>query len=147
MLSVAVANANRATIPDEYARTGISKCSDNPAHSAIASIRARISVGVRPISVPYKTIFSAPVNSGLKPAPNSIIGATDPRTTTRPFVGGNTRATTFSNVDLPAPLRPMTATVSPRSICIETPLRAKNSSYSIRFLIVSMAVCLSEETR
>ena len=66
---------------------------------------------------------------------------------TLPCVGGRTRAITLRRVDFPAPLRPMIDTVSPRPMLNETLLRAKNSSYAKRRLMVSIAVCFSEETR
>ena len=40
-----------------------------------------------------------------------------PSSTTPPAVAGSSPAMTFSNVDLPQPLWPMTATYSPRAIC------------------------------
>ena len=62
---------------------------------------------------PFKNIFSRAVNSGSKPAPNSIIGDITPFTVTVPFVGFMTPETTFNSVDFPAPLLPIRPITSP----------------------------------
>src|SRR5262249_164232 len=47
----------------------------------------------------------------------------------RPSVGSVIRHRTFSSVDLPAPFRPMTPSVSPRLTSKDMSLSAQNSSY------------------
>ena len=62
-----------------------------------------------------------------KPAPSSSIGAMIPLTLTLPSVGLSTPAITLSKVDLPAPLKPSTPTLSPFSTVKEISLSAQNS--------------------
>ena len=60
--------------------------------------------------------------------PTSSRLATRPVISMRPLVGSVMRERTFKSVDLPAPLRPIIPTLSPRFTSKETSLRAKNSS-------------------
>ena len=73
-------------------------------------------------------MFSRPVSSGWKPVPTSSRLATRPLMVTRPAVGSVMRERIFSSVDLPAPLRPMMPTTSPRLTSKETSFSAQNSS-------------------
>ena len=60
------------------------------------------------------------------PASNKL--ALRPLIETRPVVGSVIRLRIFSNVDMPAPLRPMMLTTSPCLISKETSLSAQKSS-------------------
>src|SRR6204780_4054382 len=77
-------------------------------------------------------MFSRPVRSCWKPAPNSSRPASLPRTATSPCVGCNTPQMHLSRVDLPEPLRPRMPTVSPSLTLSETPSRAQKSSVDLR---------------
>ena len=72
-------------------------------------------------------IFSRPVNSGCKPPPISSSASTSPLTTTVPSVGGRFFVTSLSNVDFPAPLRPMMPMRAPGSRRKSMSRRAQNS--------------------
>ena len=58
-------------------------------------------------------MFSRPVISLLKPVPTSSMEATRPRMRISPSEGAVMRESSFSKVDLPAPLRPMMPRASP----------------------------------
>ena len=73
--------------------------------------------------------FSRPVSSGWKPVPTSRRLATRPLSLITPCVGAVTLERIFRSVDFPAPLRPMTPTVSPRLISMLTSSRARNRSF------------------
>ena len=73
-------------------------------------------------------MFSRPVSSGWKPVPTSSRLATRPRILTRPSVGSVMRERILSSVILPAPLRPMMPSTSPRLTSKLTSLSAQNSS-------------------
>src|SRR5580698_2436949 len=77
-------------------------------------------------------MFSRPVRSCWKPAPNSSRPASLPRTATSPLVGWSTPQMHLSSVDLPDPLRPRIPTVSPSLTVSETPSRAQKSSVDLR---------------
>jgi len=51
-----------------------------------------------------------------------------PPSRTRPRLGASTPAMTLSSVDLPAPLGPMTPTISPRSTSRSTPLSTSSAA-------------------
>jgi hypothetical protein len=51
----------------------------------------------------------------VEPVPTSSSELTRPRMTAWPFVGSTIRLSTLSSVDLPAPLRPITPSTSPRA--------------------------------
>ena len=59
-------------------------------------------------------MFSIPVYSILKPAPNSSNADIFPFTSIFPPVGVRTPVIIFKSVDLPAPFIPIIPTVSPR---------------------------------
>ncbi len=78
-------------------------------------------------------MFSRPVSSGWKPVPTSSSEPTRPSSVTCPSVGSVMRLRIFSSVLLPAPLRPMMPTTSPRLTSKQTSLRAqKELAWSIR---------------
>lgn len=68
---------------------------------------------VMPKIVPFKKIFSRPVNSGWKPVPTSNKLAMRPFTFICPVVGSVTRESNLSKVDLPAPFLPIIPSISP----------------------------------
>src|SRR5262245_18846899 len=103
--------------------------SASSANLTIASKRSESWRRDRPSRVPLRKMFSRPVSSGWKAAPNSSRGATRPRTRARPAVGRSTRATTLSSVLLPAPFRPMSPKTSPSSTVMLTSRSAQNSSW------------------
>ena len=72
--------------------------------------------------------FSRPVNSGLKPAPNSSNAANRPWRSMVPVDGSSVPQASCRKVDLPAPLRPIRPTASPRPTSRLTCRRAQNSS-------------------
>src|SRR5213082_4221664 len=72
-------------------------------------------------------MFSTPVNSGSKPAPNSSNAAIRPSCHTSPCVGSSVPAIICSRVDLPHPFGPMMPTVEPLSISKPTFCNAQNS--------------------
>ena len=61
-----------------------------------------------------KKTFSRPVRSGWKPVPTSSSAPARPQTRASPDVGSVTPERIFSSVVLPAPLRPMIPSTSPR---------------------------------
>ena len=99
-----------------------------PEKSTISSKRRRISARVMPRMAPFRKMFSRPVSSGWKPVPTSSRLATRPLIATRPSVGSVMRDRILSSVVLPAPLRPMMLTTSPRLISKSTSRSAQNSS-------------------
>ena len=109
----ATANASRTFIPEEYLLIGVSKNFSTPEKSTISSNFRSISFLCIPKIVPFRYTFSLPLNSGWKPVPTSRRLATRPRTLTSPDVGSVMRLIIFSNVLLPAPLRPITPSTSP----------------------------------
>ena len=76
-------------------------------------------------------MFSRPVSSGWKPVPTSSRLATRPAMVTRPSLGSVMRDRIFSSVDLPAPLRPMMPSTSPRLTSKLTSFSAQNSSVAV----------------
>ena len=58
-------------------------------------------------------MFSLPVKSGWKPAPNSSKEVSFPSTSIVPSLGKIIRVINFNKVDLPDPFTPIRATVSP----------------------------------
>src|ERR671919_82765 len=77
-------------------------------------------------------MFSRPVSSKWKPVPTSSREATRPRIARRPALGSVILETIFSSVLLPAPLRPISPTISPRATSKLTSLRAWNKLRSSR---------------
>src|SRR3984885_3322101 len=77
-------------------------------------------------------MFSRPVRSCWKPAPNSNRPASLPRTATSPLVGCRTPQMHLSNVDLPEPFRPRIPTVSPSRTVTATSRSAQKSSVALR---------------
>lgn len=69
----------------------------------------------------------APVNSWLKPEPNSSSAAIRPRVSTRPSVGDSTPVTICSSVPLPLPFLPTMPTDSPFSSSSEIWRKAQKS--------------------
>lgn len=124
LMSVAIANARRATIPSEYARRGTSAKSSNSENSRIPVNFAAISRLEKPCIEPLKKIFSLPESSGSRPAERPRIAPTFPFTITRPTVGLITPASVFRRVVFPAPLSPITPTISPFSAEKEMPCSA-----------------------
>src|SRR5579871_953804 len=99
------------------------------AKSTIASNCSRTSLRESPSSEALMQTFSAPVRSGWKPAPRSSSGAMRyPFTSTLPRSGWQSRVVRFSRVLFPAPLCPMTATLSPCWMRNEMSLSAWNFS-------------------
>ena len=88
-----------------------------------------ISSCVIPFNVPLRYIFSIPVYSGLKPAPNSNNADILPLTDTFPKVGFNTPVIIFNKVDLPLPFFPIIPTISPFLILKFTLFNASNFLY------------------
>ena len=86
-----------------------------------------ISTLEKPIIVPFIYMFSIPVNSGLKPAPNSNNAEIFPLTIILPSVGVKTPVINFKRVDLPEPFLPIIPTVSPRFTLKHTLFNAKKS--------------------
>ena len=74
-------------MPLEYDLTGRSMKSPIPAKAWMTGMRSSVSSRVIPITMPYNSTFSRPVNSGLKPAPSSSSDEIRPFTATRPVVG------------------------------------------------------------
>ncbi len=60
------------SLPDEYRFTGVSMNRLSSENSTISSKRFSISDHWKPRMVPFRKIFSRPVNSGWNPAPSSI---------------------------------------------------------------------------
>ncbi len=73
-------------------------------------------------------MLSRPLSSGWKPVPISSRLATRPRMRISPSVGAVMRLISFSMVDLPAPLRPSSATASPLFTLKDTSFSAQNFS-------------------
>ncbi len=73
-------------------------------------------------------MFSRPVSSGWKPVPTSSREPTRPWISAVPLVGSVMRESILSSVLLPAPLRPIMPTTSPRLTSKETSLSAHRSS-------------------
>ena len=87
--------------------------STSPENSTISSNLRAISARLMPRITPFRNTFSRPVRSGWNPAPTSINADSRPVTSIRPSVGHMIRAKCLSIVLLPAPLWPITPTVSP----------------------------------
>jgi hypothetical protein len=122
---MAAENARRTNIPLEYDLTGRSMKSPMPANAWMAGSRASVSSRDIPITTPYSSTFSRPVNSGLKPAPSSSSDETRPVTVTRPLVGHTIPAISCRSVLLPDPLLPTTPSVAPAGTRSETSLNAQ----------------------
>ena len=111
---VAMEKAKRTYMPLEYVLTGWSMNSRTPEKSTMLSYKASVSAPEKPMTAAAKATFSRPVNSGLKPAPNSSRAPILPFTATLPMLGFKVPHTICSRVDLPAPLRPMNPKAWPR---------------------------------
>ena len=72
-------------------------------------------------------MFSRPLSSGSMPVPSSISASLRPRNRTTPRSGLSNPYRIFSSVLLPAPLRPTTASDSPRRSSNDTSSTAQNS--------------------
>ena len=106
--------------------TGWSMNGPMPENSMMAGSRLFTSARDMPSIMPLMIAFSRPVISGWKPAPSSIRAVALPATSTVPVVGRRMPATSLSRVDLPEPLGPITATVSPRATSRSTSASAMN---------------------
>src|SRR5215204_524247 len=84
------------------------------ANATISSNLRSISRRRMPRIAPFRKMFSRPVRSPWKPVPTSSSEPTRPRMTASPSVGSVMRERIFSSVVLPAPLRPMIPSTSPR---------------------------------
>ena len=91
----------------------------------MSSNRRRMVALLIPRICPYNQMFSRPVSSGWTAEPTSMSAATRPRIRTRPDVGGEMRAISFSAVLLPAPFGPMRAKLSPSCTSNETSRSAR----------------------
>ena len=103
---IAVAKASRTYMPLEYSLTGRAINSPISAKASMEGMARSISARLSPMISPFRKTFSRPLNSGLKPAPNSSRAAMRPRVTTRPLVGCRMPATICSSVLLPEPFGP-----------------------------------------
>ncbi len=90
-------------------------------------------------------MFSIAEYSGWKPAPTSSSAATRPLTSIVPASGARMRASIFSIVDLPEPLRPKMPSAWPVGTSNEMSSTAVNSSYTPRRPLST--VCLSVVSR
>ena len=108
-----MANASLMTIPDEYVDNGSSIKIPSSAKSIIIGSFSSTSSFVIPNNNPFIAIFCRPVNSGLKPVPNSSRPVIRPLTWISPSSGNKIPVIILSNVDLPAPLGPTIPNVSP----------------------------------
>ena len=76
-----------------------------------------------PLASPPRTMFSRPVRASLKPRPG-VSRLSRPCTVIRPASGGRMPVMTRHRVDLPAPLRPMTASTEPLRTSNDTSRKA-----------------------
>ena len=130
---VAMEKASRICMPLEYVLTGSWICSPTAANSRIAGKRWSNSARDTPSVDALRKIFSIPVNSGLKPAPNSRIAATRPFNSMSPVLGLMVSLTNCRSVDLPAPLTPTIPSASPGLSSKLTSWSATKSRPNIRF--------------
>jgi len=99
-----------------------------PENSMMSGSRRVTSARDMPSIMPLITAFSRPVISGWNPAPSSMRAVARPDTSTVPLVGRRMPETSLSSVDLPDPLGPITATVSPGATSRSTSASAGNPS-------------------
>ena len=99
-----------------------------PENATISSNFRSISARRMPMMAPCRYTFSRPVRSGWNPAATSMSAPIRPRTRQWPSVGRRIRVSSFSAVDLPAPLAPMMPRASPGPTENETSRRAQNSA-------------------
>src|SRR5438093_5507906 len=99
-----------------------------PENASISSNLRSISARRMPMMAPCRYTFSRPVRSGWNPAATSMSAPIRPRTRQWPSVGRRIRVSSFSAVDLPAPLAPMMPRASPGPTENETSRRAQNSA-------------------
>ncbi len=100
------------------------------AKATISSNLRLISARLMPRMAPLRKMFSRPVRSSWKPVPTSSSEPIRPVTSTKPVVGSVICESTFSRVDLPAPLRPMMPTTSPAATSNDTSSSAQSVSAS-----------------
>ena len=99
----------------EYVLNGWSRKLPSSVNSAMSSAAASIAAVPRAQERQRRRrMFSSPVNSGWRPPPVSSSACTSPVTLSVPSVGARFRVISFRSVDLPAPLRPMIPSRSPR---------------------------------
>ncbi len=82
-----------------------------------------------PYDLALRIIFSLPVNSGLNPAPNSMIALTFPSTSNSPRSGTSIPANSLKKVVFPAPFCPIIPTTSLLFISRLISSRAQTSSH------------------
>ena len=129
---IAVENASRTSMPDEYFFTGTSRNASTPENATIASRRCARSLRVIPRSEPFRYTLSRPVSSGWKPAVSSMSGTTRFGIETVPRVGVVTPQSTLRSVLLPAPFLPTTPRQSPESTSSDTSSSAQSSFSGVR---------------
>src|SRR5690554_546726 len=98
-----------------------------------------------PSKVPFKYIFSLPVNSGWNPVPTSNKEATRPLISMRPSVGWVILDNTFNKVDFPAPFLPITPIISPLLISKDMFFNAQKESFDPLFFLKTLAKVLRNE--
>ncbi len=131
--AVATEKPSRRYMPEEYVLTGRSTNEPSSENSTISARCASVSDGESPrIAQPIR-MFSMPDRSGWKPAPRLRMAETRPLRSTCPALGAVAPASSFSNVDLPAPLSPMMPSDPPLATSRDTSRSAQNvSEYSRR---------------
>ena len=120
-------------MPDEYHFTGMSMNAPMPANSTmLRRACAAISRRRMPRIAPLRKMFSRPVSSGWKPGADlDQRGERGRGQRSRPSVGAVMPASSLRIVLLPAPLRPMMPSVSPRATSKLTSRSAQNSRRSL----------------
>src|SRR5208282_1176088 len=114
-------------IPEEYLLTGILIKLLISENSIIFGTLRAISRYVMPRIEPLRKMFSRPVKSGRKPAPNSITADRRPLSVIVPSLGAVIRDKSFTRVVFPEPLGPTMPSASPRWTAKLTSLSAQNA--------------------
>ncbi len=112
--------------------------SSSSAKATMESNRRATSFDVNPATMPLVKTFSLPVRSGWNPTPSYSRPPIRPWTLTLPPSG--------RRGDFPAPLGPMTPSISPRATSKPTFRSAQNGSTLLRLPMLATS-CLSEEGR